>query len=168
RPGDRARHPLAPRRSGTAPSSPLDDPRPGDPPRDRAPRPDCQRSGYERQQRDRPRRDRPVAVWRYRGSGRLIAARSPQPRIAVGSADAYRRALNEPSGEPRVARVGTLRVRVEKRAKCRTGRDLGVRTQTPFGNPTATTENGAMEKSVRKDVGVWIDHRNAVIATAGK
>jgi len=25
-----------------------------------------------------------------------------------------------------------------------------------------------MEKSVRKDVGVWIDHRKAVIATAGK
>ena len=25
-----------------------------------------------------------------------------------------------------------------------------------------------MEKTVRKDVGVWIDHRNAVIATAGK
>src|SRR5262249_52423034 len=35
-------------------------------------------------------------------------------------------------------------------------------------NPTTTTENGAMEKRVRKDVGVWIDHRKAVIATAGK
>jgi len=30
------------------------------------------------------------------------------------------------------------------------------------------TENDAMEKSVRQDVGVWIDHREAVIATAGK
>ena len=30
------------------------------------------------------------------------------------------------------------------------------------------TEYDAMEKTVRKDVGVWIDHRKAVIATAGK
>jgi hypothetical protein len=81
-PGDRARHPPAPRRSGTASSRSLDDPRPGDPPRDRAPRPDCRRSRHERQQRNRPRRDRPVAVRRYRGPGRLIAARSPQPRIS--------------------------------------------------------------------------------------
>jgi len=29
------------------------------------------------------------------------------------------------------------------------------------------TENDAMEKTGRKDVGVWIDHRKAVIATAG-
>src|SRR5262249_15508777 len=33
---------------------------------------------------------------------------------------------------------------------------------------TTTTESDAMERNVRKDVGVWIDHRKSVIVTAGK
>ena len=61
---------------------PLDDPRPGDPPRNRAPGAGRGRPRHERQRRDRPRRDRPLGIRRRRGPGRLIAARSPQPRIS--------------------------------------------------------------------------------------